>query len=74
MVNGAGSARVLPNVSGQTQLQGSLLLETLLFFAQRWSIKKHSPDSCSLLQSSVQVRVTQDGPGAPESVVIGTGS
>ena len=45
-----------------------------LFFAQRWSIKKHSPDSCSLLQSSVQVRVTQDGPGAPESVVTGTGS
>ena len=45
-----------------------------LFFAQQWSIKKHSPDSGSLLQSSVQVRVTQDGPGAPESVVTGTGS
>ena len=53
--------------------QVPLLLEatSLPVFALRMNRRKHSP-GWSLLQSSVQGRVTQDEPRAPEIMVIGT--
>ena len=43
MVIGAGSAHVLPNVSAQTQLQGSLLLETPSVFCSEVEHKEALP-------------------------------
>lgn len=66
----AGSGSIQPSVSAQTQLWSPLLLETfsVLFFTLRLKTKKHSA-GWSLLQSSVQGSVPQDGWEAPESIV-----